>query len=131
MTALAAVTLTGCPSSSGLNGAPGNPNAGPSIAGTWQGTLEVEGQTYFRRLVLRENAGRISGDYLGCADATYAQCDRASDVSGTRNQVELKLSVKEDATQIEFTGTTESTRTSMAGTIRSPTFEGSFSLSKR
>jgi hypothetical protein len=124
--------LTACPTNTkpgtGIPG--GGSGGGTSLAGTWQGTATISDTSFSRQLKLTEANGQLSGDYEICA-TDFSQCERASGINGQRMNSSVTISVSENAEAVTFTGTTESSRSEIAGTVQFRDLTGSFSFKKK
>jgi hypothetical protein len=127
-----ALMLTACPANTKPGtGIPGGGSGGSGgLTGAWQGTVTISDTSFSRRLKLTEANGQLSGDYEICA-ADFSQCERASGINGQRTNSSVTIGVSENTDAVTFTGTTESTRSEIAGTVQFRDLTGSFSFKKK
>lgn len=115
----------------GFTACPGNGLAGGGLNETWEGNAEFDTRIVPGRYLIRENNGKLSGDYQNCNE-TFSQCQASGSLVGTRDQNSISFVISinnQDAA--EFIGTTESTLKIMEGTIRDPDGTGTLRLNKK
>jgi hypothetical protein len=117
------LSLSSCNPNAGLNGG--------GVSGTWQGNAQFEARFVPGRYLIRENNGKLSGDYQNCNE-TFSQCQTSGTIVGNRDQNAISFVIKinnQDAA--EFIGTTESTQKIMEGSIRDSDGTGTLRLDKK